>query len=93
MNPSPPVSIPPPNNPRKEIEALKKSLQRDERNFDAYLRLSSIYIEQKKLKKAKAILQDLLKLTPNNGQAFFELGKIYRKENNQTTQSSFSKRP
>ncbi len=63
-----------------EIKKLKESIKKDRTDFEAHLRLSAIYLEKKKLKAAKSVLEDLLKLAPDNAPAHFELGKILASE-------------
>ena len=60
-----------------EIKRLKEAIKNDKRNLEAYFRLSTIYLEQGKNKKAKSVLKDLIKLDEKNGNAYFELGKIF----------------
>jgi tetratricopeptide (TPR) repeat protein len=59
-----------------EIKQLKRTIKNNPRNSEAYFQLSTLYIEQRKIKEAKSLLEDLIKVDPRNGYAYFELGKI-----------------
>jgi tetratricopeptide (TPR) repeat protein len=68
------------SSPEAEIDQLKQAIKDNRRNYEAYLRLKTIYLQQNKIKEAKSILQDMLKIDPRNGNAYFELGKILAAE-------------
>ena len=59
-----------------EVKRLKETIKKNKRDFEAYLRLHKIYLQQNRIKNAKSILKDLLKVDPRNGNGYFELGKI-----------------
>ena len=68
------------SSPDAEIDQLKDAIKSNRRNYEAYFRLSAIYLQQKSLKEARSTLEDLLKVDPENGNAYFELGKILTTE-------------
>ena len=63
-----------------EIGQLKEAIKSNKRNYEAYFRLSAIYLQQKNFEEAKSTLKDLLKVDPRNGNAWFELGRILATE-------------
>jgi len=65
----------------EEVKQLKQFIKNDKKNIESYFRLSSIYVEQKKYKEARATLEDLLRVDAKNGNAYFEIGKIYIAQN------------
>jgi tetratricopeptide (TPR) repeat protein len=75
------IPPPPPVSPSEavaaEIKQLKDSIKKDKGNPDPYFRLSTLFVDQKKFKDARAALESLLGINPKNGLAHLELGKIY----------------
>jgi len=65
-----------------EIGQLKAAILKNRKEPASYFRLSALYLEQKKAKDARRILEDLIKIYPKNGQAHFERGKIFLRERN-----------
>lgn len=63
-----------------EIGQLKAAIRKNTREQAPYFRLSALYLEQKKTKDARGVLEDLIKIYPKNGQAHFERGKILLQE-------------
>lgn len=76
--PPPPVS--PSDALAAEIKQIRDSIKKDKGNPDPYFRLSTLFVDQKKFKDARAVIKDLLDVNPKNGRAHFELGKIYLAE-------------
>lgn len=74
------------------VEQLKQAISGDSRNFEAYFRLSALYLAQNKLKDARKTLEELIKVAPQNGTAYFEIGKIYlREKKSKNALASFEK--
>jgi tetratricopeptide (TPR) repeat protein len=64
------------------VKKLKQDIKAEPRNAAIYFQLSAAYLEQGKTGEARSVLQDLLKLQPDNSGALFELGKVYSLEKN-----------
>lgn len=75
ISPTPAVS--PSDALAAELKQLKDAIKKDKGNPDPYFRLSTLFVDQKKFKDARAALESLLGINPKNGLAHFELGKIY----------------
>jgi tetratricopeptide (TPR) repeat protein len=60
-----------------QVKKLKQEIKADPRNAATYFQLSAAYLEQGKTGEARSVLQDLLKLQPENPSALFELGRVY----------------
>jgi len=74
---SPAPAVSPAEAAAAEIKQLKDSIKKDKGNPDPYFRLSTLFVDQKKFKDARAALESLLGINPKNGPAHLELGKIY----------------
>ena len=74
-------SLPADNTLESEADQLKKLIKSNRKNSESYFKLSTIYLEQNKIKEAKSILADLLKIDKKNGNAYFEMGKIFLIDN------------
>jgi cytochrome c-type biogenesis protein CcmH/NrfG len=70
------------NNVLRAIEKLREALTIDPNNPEILNRLSEVLIRLNKdenIEEAQKILEDVLRDDPNNGDAYFNLGKIHRK--------------
>jgi tetratricopeptide (TPR) repeat protein len=76
----PPLSRTSPQDTKLAVEQLKQAISGDPRNFEAYFRLSALYVAQNKLKDGRKTLEELIKVAPQNGTAYFEIGKIYLRD-------------
>ncbi len=65
----------------QKIKNLKAVIKSSTTGQDAYFRLSAVYLDQKKYKDARRVLEDLLSVDPKNGRAYFEIGAIFSLEN------------
>lgn len=77
---SPTPAVSPSDALAAEIKQLKDAIKKDKGNPDPYFRLSTLFVDQKKFKDARAALESLLGINPKNGLAHLELGKIYLAE-------------
>ena len=62
------------------LKKLKQEIKADSRNAALYFQLSAAYVEQGKTGEARSVLQDLLRLRPDNAAALFEMGRIFSLE-------------
>lgn len=80
LSPTPsPAPLP---SPQTEIRELRSAIKADRLQPAPYFRLSAVYLEQKKFKEARKVLEDLIKAVPSSGAAYLELGKIHALEKN-----------
>ena len=75
--PSPSSTADPSAEIDQQIKNLKAVIKSSPTNQDTYFRLSAVYLDQKKYKDARRVLENLLSVDPKNGRAYKELGEVY----------------
>lgn len=68
------------SNDNETEESLKKAIELNPRNIDAYLRLGDIYLDQNNFSQAEEMYKKVISIGPGDFMAYIQLGEVYLRQ-------------